>query len=161
MSEFEQPLTQRDFDRLTRPRRRLVAHRIATVTSIAEDLLTILDSPMQDTIQDLLDTLATLVAMTDPIRSAVWNDSRRRGYESGGHNRIPAWAAIKLEQLDQQLYELAGAVSSWCNRPHDPTTRMGFECRGCGVRFRRNDVYCSQCGAPRPDDPDTVKEKAS
>lgn len=136
-----------DFDELTKARRRLVANRLATVVSVGEDLLTVLDSPLRSTIEDLLSSLATLSASTDPHRSTDWASRRVPGYQSSVPSSDPAWAAHKIDQVDRQLYELAGMVDGWCHRPHDPQARKGL-CVACSGKLGREDRHCRHCGEP-------------
>lgn len=144
MSEQRDTLTQAEYDTLTNQRRVLTQNRLANHVSVAESLLAVLDSPLKETIPDLLAALATLCSMTDPNQSPSWDPSRNPNNETPIPRPQPAWAAHKLDQVDRQLYELAGHIDGWTNRPHDP--EQPHTCLNCGRKRGRDDIHCRQCG---------------
>lgn len=145
MSNKNDHLTQPELDALTNQRRVLTQNRLANHVSTAESLLAVLDSPLKETIPDLLAALATLTAMTDPNQSPSWDPSRNPN-TTGDRipNFQPAWADHKLEQTNRILGELAGNIDGWTHRPHDPTNPE--TCPDCGRKYGRDDNYCRWCG---------------
>lgn len=147
LTHQDETLTQQELDQLTKTRRRLVANRLATVVSVAEDLLSVLDSPLRSTVEDLLSALAALTSMTDPSGSTDWRSRRSPNYDSVIPSPDPAWAKKKVDQIDRQLYELVGMVDGWCHRPYDPHSRRGL-CVSCSGKLGREDRHCRHCGEP-------------
>lgn len=149
MTHQNETLTQQEFDQLTKTRRRLVANRLATVVSVGEDLLSVLDSPLRSTVEDLLSALATLTSMTDSSSATDWRARRSPNYNSVLPSPNPAWAKKMIDQIDRHLYELSGMVDGWCHRPYDPHARRGL-CVICSGKLGREDRYCRHCGEPTP-----------
>ena len=139
---------QQELEALAKPRRRLVMNRVATRVSVGEELLTILDEPkaIGETVEELISSIATIVDLTSANQSPTLDPTRNPNKGDRVPHFGPAWAANKLEQLNRQLYEIAGGVNAWCNSPHDPTRPDC--CDKCGRNRGRDDLYCRQCGTP-------------
>lgn len=137
-------LTPDELDTLTRQRRVLTQNRLANHISIAESLLTVLNSPLKDTITELLASLAALTELTDPNQSHNWEPNRNPNNETHIPSFQPAWADHKLDQTDRILSELTGNIDGWTHRPHDPDNPT--QCPDCGRKYGRDDNYCRWCG---------------
>lgn len=133
---------------LAKQRRRLVVGRLATRISVGEELLTILDErrAIGETVEELISSLSTLVDLTSANQSPSPDPTRNPNKGDRIPGFQPAWAANKLAQIDRQLYELAGSIDGWCNRPSNP--ERPDTCHQCGRRRSRDDLYCRQCGTP-------------
>lgn len=144
MTGRKETLTPEELDTLTKQRRVLTQNRVANHVSVAESLLVVLDSPLQETTTDLLAALATLAAMTDPNQSPNWDPNRNPNNDTHIPSFRPAWADHKLDQINRIIGELAGNIDGWTHRPHDPTNPT--ECPDCGRKYSRDDNYCRWCG---------------
>lgn len=151
MSEPREPdLTQAELDKLTKQRRVLVRNRVASQISIAEDLITIIDtftsreSKIGRTVENLLTELAGLVAMASANRSSDPRNRRGRT-EIPVPSFKPAWASQRLDQVDRKLHAETEALRAWLHRPHDPKQRPDV-CGRCGHPPTRDDLCCRQCG---------------
>lgn len=133
-----------EFARLAEFRRQGTINRVAKKTSVAEDLLTVLDSPISNTVDRLLDALAGLVASTSAARSATLESTRGKPQHAPLPQYVSAWAEQIQDQADDRLWELTEELGSFLNRPTDP--KQWAACDHCGNRRLGESSYCGNCG---------------
>lgn len=122
-----------------------VVGKTAQKTSVGEDLLTVLASPVGDTVEGLLDGLAGLVESASANRSKNPDSVRTKTQDAPLPRFEPAWADYVQGQVDDQLWQLSETVWSFLNRPTDPKTWAA--CEACGNRRIGDSTYCRTCGA--------------
>lgn len=132
-------------DRLADYRRLTVVGKVATRTSVAEDLLVVLDSHVGPTVERLLDTLATLTEATSAAQPTTLESTRGRPQDAPIPRFTPAWADMVQRQADDRLWEMAEELTSFLNRPTDPKTWSA--CDTCGNKRLGDSSYCRDCGA--------------
>ena len=125
-------------------RRQSVVNKTAQRTSIGEDLLTILGSPVASTVERLLDALAGLTESTSAGRAATLDGTKTKTQHAPLPHFNPAWAETVQHQTDDQLWELSETLHSFLNRPTDPRTWSA--CDTCGNKRIGSSSYCQTCG---------------
>lgn len=125
-------------------RTQAVVGKLVPKTSIGEDLLSVLASPVGGTLEGLLDGLAGLVESTSAARSKNPDSLRTRLQHAPLPRFEPAWAEHVQGQVDDQLWQLSESVLSFLNRPTDPKTWAA--CDACGNRRIGESTYCQSCG---------------
>ena len=143
------PSTDRaEIDTLLRQRTVHTRAALAPHRSVAEDLVTILETPgIGRTVALLISELAWLCTMAD-ARKGGGMDERVGGSRTPPVPSFrPVWAERRLDQVEACLWQEAQSIASWVHRPHDPGRRER-ECSVCGGRLGREDLHCRRCGEP-------------
>lgn len=126
-------------------RRQQVVHQVAQKTSIGEDLLAVIESPIGSTVERLLDSLATLAEATSAARGKTLEATRGKPQHAPLPRFDPAWAEQIQSQTDDRLWELTEELTSFLNRPTDPKTWAA--CDTCGNKRLGDSSYCRTCGS--------------
>lgn len=114
------------------------------LTSVGENLMVVLDSPLKSTIQNLLGELAALVLQADAGKGQNLEEHRKSA-EVGIPSFRSVWASKRLDQVSVRLWAESEAIAGFNNRPFDPDTRRGF-CDSCANPFAKEDICCRHCG---------------
>jgi hypothetical protein len=114
------------------------------VTSVGENLLVVLDSPLKATLTNLLAELAALAVMANPMKAAQMREGGRDA-EKPIPSFYSAWAERRLEQIDQLLWAETERLAAFTKRPADPSKRP-YACLTCGNPPHRDDICCRKCG---------------
>jgi hypothetical protein len=130
--------------RLSEFRHHTVTNRVASKTSTAEDLLTVLGSPLGTTVARLLDALAGLAESVSAGKGKTLEAVKGKPQHAPMPRFEPVWADNVQNRVDNQLWELSENVVAFLNRPTDPKTWAA--CDTCGHRRLGESTYCQTCG---------------
>lgn len=138
-------VSQAEYDALTKHRRQAIHNRVATKTSIAEDLLTILDhQPIGNTVDRFLDALAALIETTSAGQAKTLEAVRGKPQHAPTPSFRSAWADRVEGHVDNRLWEITQELTAFLNRPVDPKTQS--LCDICGNKRLGDSSYCHNCG---------------
>jgi rRNA maturation endonuclease Nob1 len=144
--EQNERMSDDEYRRLAEFRRHTVVNRVAEKTSPAEDMLTLSESTIWKSVDQLLDALATLAISAEATKAKRLRAVRSQNAETALPSFNASWADTVLHQVDNRLWELTEEINAFLNRPDDPKN-WGDVCDTCGRKRTGEAIYCQHCGS--------------